>query len=1603
MQDSLTLTQYLRAGKPGASRALAIVRAAAGQLRVLHEGGTPHLGLDPDTILVNPNTDAVTLLPHVTGSLPTQYIAPEQTGRVSRAPDFRTDIYALGCLAFHLLAGHPPWSERTPANYAFAVLTEPLPFPDDFPDAWRAIVSKLMARDMDDRFADAVSVLAALSKWDMVADDKALLRLPAKLFGRDSERSIVQRAGAMARQGHSQWILLRGKSGVGKSAIALAYLREVRDTAWCGRGKCEMAQQQTPYAALGQVVATLVQHVFMQGPEAIERWRKRMATALGAHGQLLREMFPDLVALIPEQPAVGDLAAGEREARFGVLFARLIGTLAISDRPVVLFIDDTQWADAASLHLLSNLRRHLADAPVLFLLACRDEAVTPAVQASLDMVAAAQGHDVAVLGLTAAPLTDYVAATLGAAAERCEPLAKLLLQRCQGNVFAMQSLLRQLPRMGLLTFNAITHAWDWNVGDMGHELLTGDAQAFWRRELEGLPEAHKSVVIFAAQMGTEWDLEVLAQAASVAPVDMQAIVDDVLTRGLVTHDGGTYRFAHDSILEAAQHLAPGITNQSYHARLAALMLMRPRSVSQTFAAANHINLAGPPVDGDVSTRVSLNMEAANFARQGAAFAAARHYLEVAHGHLPAPPIGTPDTLWQQVQLDLAECTGLTGDIDTAEALFAELDECLNDKFERALVQARRVEMFDTLEENHLALQAGVRALRLLGQRLPLTPRWWHQIGELGRVLFASLRMDAATALQKPTLRDPHALLILRIFCRLLRPAFYAGPAMTNICTARMSSLTLRLDSSQFSAVGYSAYTVAGIIVRRPALTRAYAQVSEAISRRYPDTACNAQASFIRAAFAEGLFVPIRENINTLERCYNECIESGNSQWSSYSAFDSALRQVYMSAHLHKLADYCRHHGQVASRHPSVNPASVLLSIQNAAVSLSRRFNADISSVTSLLQGAPLGFIDGSRGVECFHAYMRGDIAAAHDMGLQLYHSIFKTLRRHITVSQFCLFFGLTVVSVLPTTRGFRRIKLRRALRRCHAELRWWGREGAVNYRGDSLLLEAAIAKLHGRTERAQSLLQDAIAWYEAAQFAGKAALACEEAMKFYTALNMPVIAQAFYERALRHYHAWGATAKADHFKAAWQHLQPDAAPSAELAPVMTQSSDTLATELDLSKLIRRLMQELMELTSATRGVLMLMQHDQLHVAFDSAAAHPANLSLEAYPTLPLRVVHYVKQARQPIVLEHAAAHETFGLDPYLVEGAIRSLLCAPLLHQGVLLGAYYLENNTLSGMFTTHHLHAANHLATQIAVSLQNALLYADLENRVTQRSAELEAANRRLVALEKAALEVQMAGGFAHEMRNALSAADAFAASVLDARGPDARSVAKRVRKNLVGLKQYAATLPQEQSAPLLQKVAKASRQTRDMQEVIEGMRRCVGRVLRTTTEVLDYTTLGNSPIYYEPVNVAATAREAVEEIKRLPAANNLTWRLNLPQSLTVSAHQDHVFAIVTNLLRNAYDATVTRHAPTIEVSVEDTETGWLLRVTDTGCGMSAQVQRRMFEPFFTTKPTTGKGLGLAMVRKMVDLHGGQLRCDSRVNGGTTISILFAKDPARPASPQLT
>ncbi|MRG92121.1 AAA family ATPase [Polyangium spumosum] len=1287
------LADWLEEGRPDLRATLRIGITLADTLSAVHGRGLIHKDVKPQNILVDPATLAVALTDfgiaarmseetssqlgadRLEGTLP--YMSPEQTGRMNRVVDDRSDQYSLGVTLYEMLTGERPFMSTDPAELVHAHLARaPVPPHErsaDVPAAVSAIVMKLLAKNPEDRYqgarglrADLATCLARLDAGGEIApfelgqdDVTSVLRLPQKLYGREAEAEALLGAFERACGGARVLVALSGYAGIGKSALVSEVRRSIAARGgYLASGKFDQQGRNAPYAAVIHALRGMFRWILGEPDAVLARFRAAIGDALGEHARVVCDLVPELARILGPQPPLPPLGPAEAQNRFQMALSDFLRALCRLARPLVLFLDDLQWADPASLKLLELALVDPEAGHLLVLGAYRDHEVDAAHPLTLSLAGLRKAgvplEEVSLGPLEPAHVAAFLADALGRPAEEVTPLATLSFEKTHGNPFYLGQFLKGLVAEGVVRFDPGAGAFRWDLAEARARAATENVIDLLSRRVRGLPEATQHVLRLAACIGHTFDLSTLSLVARSSPRTTAAALWEALREGFVLpldadykwaedlagEDAGPsaaeapfevgYRFLHDRVQQAAYALIPEADRPRLHLDVGRLLLGRcdeRAREDRLFEIVDHLDEGAAGIEDPEERRAlaRYNLAAGRRAKAGVAYEAAARYLRAGVVLLGEAGFEDDYELAFSLTREHAECEYLSGRPEEAEATFERLRARARTRMERAGICLLLVDLRHSSLRIVDSIQAGKEGLALLGLKVPET----HE--ELAEAIGAEMK-ELATALASrrieelvdaPVSTDPELVMRLELLGHLVAPMCVHDMRLVLWLAHAMVNEGLRHGHTDVSPHAYAFHAfVLCAAFQRYDEARQFLALAPALDAKIgtPGRRCRALHT---VACTSHHFERAEEVLAGFERALRAGLVAGDIVFGCSCALEivgiklTGIEELAATrARAEKELSFARRVKEGIAVEGLTIALQAVANLEGRTRGRSSLSDEQFDEATWLARAEREGlhlivpyYFAAKMLVGCVH----GDPACVIDAADVIEPRMGPAAALPVA-SEMPFHLGLALASAHASAPVVEREKLAARLAACAEKLDHAARLCEATFGHHHALLRAEVARIEGRSGDARELYDAAVAAARAQGNMKVEALANERAAQFYLGRGQEAVARVYLVAAQRAYTRWGASAKVADMAQAHASLlgAPEEHGLGGTIRTVTTTASTSAAQIDLGALLEaaqaltsqieldRVLEGVLRVvvasTGARRAVLMLKRGGALRVA-----------------------------------------------------------------------------------------------------------------------------------------------------------------------------------------------------------------------------------------------------------------------------------------------------------------------------------------------------------------------------------------------------------------------
>ena len=1372
------------------STSLRIAVGLATALNGLHKRGLIHKDVKPTNVLFDSATGEVQLigfgiasrLPRerqvlkpaefVAGTLP--YMAPEQTGRMNRSVDSRSDLYALGVTLYEMLTGSLPFTASEPMEWVHChIAKQPVPPRDrvqNIPGPVSAVILKLLAKNPEERYQTAAGVESDLRRclenlehqrnihdFELGGHDRPdYLQIPEKLYGRKSEiETLLASFDRIVNGGGPELVLVSGYSGIGKSSV----VNELQPVLVPPRGlfasgKFDQYRRDIPYSTLAQAFQSLIRQLLTKTETELDKWCHALREALEQNGQLIVDLVPELRLIIGDQPPVPEVPPRDAQRRFQLVIGRFIGVFARPEHPLALFLDDLQWLDAATLDLLEDLLTRSDLKHLMLIGAYRDNEVNAAhpLMRKLEAIKGAGGlvNEITLRPLAQEHLEQLLADALRCATKRSAPLAQLVEEKTGGNPFFTIQFVSSLAEEKMLAFDHDAACWSWDLDRIHTKGYTDNVVDLMVGKLSRLPVETQNALQQMACLGNVAENTILSTVLEMSQEQVNAALWESVRQGSVERLDGSYKFIHDRVQEAAYSLIPEASRAEAHLRIGRLLVARTspqEREEKIFDIVNHLN-RGVALIASQEERdqlAELNLIAGKRAKASTAYVSALKYLIAGAALLGDDRWETHRDLTFALELGRAECEFVTVELAAADERLTALSNRAATNLERAAVVCLLIDACVERIQPDRAIAFALDYLRQVGIEISPHPREEEVRSEYEKVWSHLGSRTIEDVADLPLMSDPESLATLEVLIKIGIPATITDENLNCWSICKMVAFCLERGNCDASCYAYVVLSRVAVGYFRDYQTAfRFAQVGLALMEGRGLKLFEARTYI----FFASLIVPWMKHMGTCvdlwRRGYDAANKIGDFMFANYVNYMLTTEPLIIGNPL----DDVQRKAELAQATGSKGEYSgILIAPPLAMIRTLRGLTPKFGCLDSeLIEEVPYErLLAGNsylRTHECWYwirkmeaRYFAGDYAAALEASSKT-QPLIPCSYAMIEEAEYHFYSALSRAASCDSATAEERRQHLEALGQHQRLLDIWAENCPENFENRAALVGAEIARIEDRDLDAMRLYEKAIHSSRTNGFVNNEALAYERASEFYRARGFDQFADAYLRNARSCYAKWGADGKVRQLERLHPGLkqeQPLPGPASTISsPVegldlatVIRVSQAVSSEIVLEKVFDTVMRKAMEHAGADRGLLIVPRGDGLHIEAESRISGNdvivclGDVSVTA-ADMPESILRYVMRTQESVILDDASSTNSFSADPYFLQRRVRSILCLPLLNQAKLSGVLYLENNLAPRVFTSERITVLTVLVSQAAISLENTRLYRDLEDR--------EAKIRRLV-----------------------------------------------------------------------------------------------------------------------------------------------------------------------------------------------------------------------------------------------------------------------------------
>jgi len=1676
----------------------------ADTLGALHRNIIIHKSIKPENIKIEPVNGMIKITGFEMASRTTKesafpprsqfsskdavYFSPEQTGRMNRPMDFRTDFYSLGVTFYQMLTGERPFDSNDTMEIIHKhIAVQPAPPERVNPQIHKTvsdIILKLLSKSPDDRYHTfhglKEDLLECQSRYRTNKSFEAFeigkkdisdsFRIPEKLYGREDEiAALISAFESVNTPEHAKsgMMLISGQPGIGKSALVNEIRKSiVRLRGYFCAGKLDQLIRDIPYRGLIQAFDELIRQLLGESETEVRIWREQALNALGPNGQVVIGVIPVLELIIGPQPPVPELSPAEAQNRFNFVFLNFLSVFAQPGHPLVVFLDDLQWADLATLKLLKTLTTDPEITNFLLIGAYRDNEVHPAhpLMQTLDEInkAGTTFNHIDVGYLDQSDIAQLIMETIpteNIPLEATKSLTEFVYNKTRGNPFFVKQFLTTLYNEKLLTFvppsstrdpdsisrtqngksQIYSWGWQWDLSQIATRNITDDILELLVDRIEKMTPGTQHVLKLASCIGNRFELQTLAAITEKQPAEIANDLEEAIEKGLIHHvisfDGTSvpaYQFLHDRVQQVAYSLVVADDKPAIHLRNARLLsrnLDEREKEEKIFDLVNHYNLGRTLIIAQEEryNLARLNLNAGRKAKGSAAFEPAFAYSKIGLSLLTRDSWHEDYTLTLALHEEGAETAYLSGNYESMEHLAAMILERAKTTLDCVKIYEVRIQAFIFQQKMLEAIEAGFEILQKLGMKLRFKPGKAAISFELALTKLMLLGKNIEDLERLPEMINPQKLAIMRILMCTTAAGFIVMPEILPVIIFKMVRLSVKYGNSKYSSFAYVGYgfILCGILGNVNSGYR-FGRLALSLRDRGDAKELTAKINFGFAARIRHRKEHVRETLVQLLEGYQTGLETGDLFYAGAGIIEYCTIFVFNSPELESAEKEMVKYAAVTNKFRQEMAFNVIEMIRQLILNMREevkdhtRFQGEAfdeeKMLPVLIRDNVKTFLVGLYLGKCVMAYLFGSYRQSLESALktELYYDSFEG---SVLASIHYLFYSLSLLALYPEASEREKKHAAKTVKSNQKKLKKWAQHAPMNYMQRFVLVEAELAGIAHKADRAAVFYDQAIRLAGENECLYEEALANELAGKCYLGKKDEERGRNYLEEARHCYAKWGALAKVRQLERKYSFLKQTHVEKTEMEetqPVekivredqdfdlmsIMKASQTFSGEIVMESLLKKMMKIVLENAGAQTGLIILEREGLLFIEAKGVVGSEdigmlQSIPVESNQDYAESVINYAARTRKEVVLHDAVNSQRFPTDHHIVENQPKSILCMPIVLQTKLLGILYLENNLTENAFTTQRINVLRQLSTPIAVSIENAMLYKKIEMRSQELEKEIEVRKMAEEELKAAKNEAENANeaksdflaNMSHELRTPLNHIIGFTELVVDKNFGDLNEIQEEYLNDSLNSSKHLLSIIND---------------ILDLSKVEAGKMDLVLSDISLKTLLKNSQTLISERAAIQGIQISTDIKEIPDTIKAderklkqilynlLSNAVKFTPRDGLVHLSACHLRMDNKQHLIRQdgselALTMTGERGPMTHRDFIEISVSDTGIG--IKPEDLDC---------IFDPFEqvenrTSRRFQGTGLGLSLTQSLVELHGGKIWAESDGEGkGSTFRFVI-------------
>lgn len=1318
----------------------------------LHRNNIIHRNIKPDNIIISDDNEVVKLVSfdiseYISGDESLSYMSPEQTGRLNKGVDYRTDMYSLGIVFYEMITSVLPFDYSDPVEIIHAhnakIPIPPADVDEYIPIVISNIVMKLLSKMTENRYQNAAGLLYDLNEClTQFVEQNSIdifkigekdipfkFQFPNLFVGREREINILK---DFIESKKDKFLLVSGRPGIGKSTlINNFYKQEITREGYLASGKFDQFSGESPYRAFIEAFQGFIHQILAEGEERVCYWNRKFIHYLGSMGRVITDVIPILSVVIGEQPDVPDLGGEESRNRFNYAVKKFIEAITTEERPLILFFDDLQWADLASIHLIETIIKDVELTNLYIIGSYRSNEVdnTHKLSRVLNRI---KKFDINVNEIFLEPLNsndvnNIISTYMQSDKETSSELSEIIDSKTGGNPFFINLFMKTLYKKGCFTFD-INSGWSWNSKDILELSFTDNVIDLLILKIKDLSIIAQEVIKLCSCIGNSFDRVLISKLYSQTDETVHSCISTFIDEGLMDVKGDKLHFQHDHIQFAAYNMLTLDEKEKNHYAIANYFIEHFKD--NVILIADQVNECTSLIrtSDNLYDYIEVILMAGSRVKKSGAYDSALFYFELGISLLDDRSWSKHYKLTLDLYIEAAEASYLNAEYTKFYALSKIVEQ-----FGRSLVDKTKIyelEILVLLGENRQleAVFFGLKILKKMGYHITSKPGVLHVLRSLITTKNKLCKRTYEELRAIPDMKDADILAAMNIMATVATSAYYSSPNVLLLIICTIINQALKFGYPPNIPFFYAIYGYSLIYIGDLKGGYKYGQLSIELLESRDDKKLESKAVFLMNLFIRHHMEHIRSTIEPLKNCRDVLFETGDIEFASHSMQVYLFHSLHTGFNLDSLiteAERCSKLTLQLNQMPPYHSITLYFAVISTLMGQSEFSNDKLMGIYNedviypyLVEAGDLNNILNLHMHKLILHYLFGE----YEKGILNV----KVIRKYLLSGKSTLHDGLYYFySSLVYLAQYN--KIRPFILRNQKALKKMAKNAPMNYLHKYYVVEAEINRVKGRVNRAIDYYNSAADVAKEYQYIQDEAIIHELAGKFYLTLNMPDYAKKHLNRSRECYRKWGATRVLNLLEERYSDIFTDRVGSLlnktsvnttkELfyksldIETIVKTSQQISGKIELENFLKEIMKLSIEYAGAQKGCLLINNEidKQLYIELcydvENTELQKHSIPVNEYVDLPYSIINIVQQTREAVIINDAANDYRYMSDMYIHKNGSKSILCIPITSNDMVKGYIYLENNLIPGAFTTERVEILKVLTTQAAIAIENAAM----------------------------------------------------------------------------------------------------------------------------------------------------------------------------------------------------------------------------------------------------------------------------------------------------------